>query len=244
MTLTAQRGASCPSAFELEAFIAGETTALATHIGGCEACGAYVSALRAEQDRFMRARPAELFLGQVERRAAQPPRRSWSLWVLAPLLAGAAAIVTFVALPHRGEDVALKGSPFKVLVKRGDGAPEHVLSDATLRQGDALRFSFDVPRDGELAILDLDGTERVTTFYPPQGTRSTSVRAGAAPLLPGATVLDDAPGPEWLIAVFSDQAFETADLAAQLKGQSRRPALELKCAGCQIFTLRFEKAAR
>jgi hypothetical protein len=244
MTPAAQRGPDCPSAFELEAFSAGESAGLAAHVGGCDACGAYVDTLRKGRDAFVRLRTPELFLAQVERRAAQRPApRRWGWLALVPLAAAAAAVLVLTVPPKGGDDVTLKGERFHVLVKRGDAAPERVRGDAMLRGGDALRFTFDAPRDGQLAVLDLDGTERVTAFYPPQGATSAPVHSGADAPLPGSTVLDDAPGPEWLIAVFSPEAFEVAPLAAQLTGQSRRASLELSCPGCQIFTLRIGKAA-
>jgi hypothetical protein len=246
MTPSVQRGAQCPSAFELEAFMAGESATLAQHVGGCPSCGAYLTALRTERDAFNRMRPPELFLGQVERRAAQAPRRRTWWWLsLVPFAAAAAVVLALVAFPqHRDDGVTLKGPPFHVLVKRDDGGSERVRADQVLQAGDALRFMFDVTAAGQVAILDLDGTERVTTFYPANGTASAPVGAGADVLLPGSTVLDGAPGPEWLIAVFSAEPFDIAPLAAQLRGQSLRPSLELSCPGCQISTLRIGKAAR
>jgi hypothetical protein len=240
--MSSPRRPTCPAAFELEAFFAGEPSALAPHVASCASCRADVDALKAGSDAFTRARPPELFLRQLERRAAEPRRRSLLAAWLAPLAACAGAAVLLVTA-LREQKVTLKGHAFHVLVKRGDAAPAPVQTDARLAAGDALRFRFEAPREGHLAILDLDGTERVTMFYPTAGARAAPVRPGDDPLLPGSIVLDAAPGPEWLVAVFSSEPLDIAALAAELVGQSRRPRLEVSCPRCQVETLRIQKGA-
>ncbi len=246
MNPTAQRNAGCPSAFELEAFFAGESAVPTAHVSTCAACTAYVSALREGHDAFARARPPELFLKQVERRAAATPsrRRSWMLAPLGLAAAVAAALVLFVVPRGAPSDITLKGTAFRVLVKRGSAEPTALAPDAQVSAGDVLRFSYDAARDGQLAVVDLDGTQRATAFYPQNGARSVAVIAGADPLLPGAIVLDAAPGPEWLVAIYAPTPFELEPLMAQLRGQAGRTNLELKCDGCRIQTLRMQRAPK
>ena len=66
-------------------------------------------------------------------------------------------------------------------------------------------------------------------------------RHDAAPLTGLTIALDDGPGPEWLIAVFSREPLELAPLADQLRGQSKRATLELECGGCRVEQLRVQK---
>jgi len=69
------RGPGCPPATVLEALSAGETApeGIRAHVEGCSACSGQLSALTAARDTFLRARPADRFLRQLERRAASSP---------------------------------------------------------------------------------------------------------------------------------------------------------------------------
>ncbi|MDP1821641.1 MAG: hypothetical protein Q8L48_00280 [Archangium sp.] len=234
------RGTGCPPAAALEAFAAGEPQPFAAHVGSCAQCGPYVAALRADADAFARARPPELFLKQLERRAAGRPRTPWWRWlgVLAPV--AAALVLFFVTRPPPDDGVTFKGPPLRVFLKRGDAEPALLPPDGRVKPGDSLRFGYDAPADGYLAVFELDGTEATTVFWPFAGTAGAPVKQSQG-LLPGTVVLDDSPGPEWLVAVWSRAPFDTAPLAQQLKGQSTRPSVELKCAGCVVTTQRLLK---
>lgn len=233
------RGPQCPPAAELEAFAAGESRSFEPHVAACAQCQPYVTALRAEAEAFQRARPPELFLKQLERRAAVKPKAPWWRWLMlvAPV---AAALVVFFLLPPPGDGVTLKGSPLRVFLKRGEAEPTPLPADGRVKAGDSLRFSYDAPADGHLAVFELDGREQVTVFWPYGGAAAAPVKK-AQGLLPGAVVLDDSPGPEWLIAVWSSAPFDTAPLARQLKGQATRPTVELECSGCIVTPQRLLK---
>lgn len=233
------RGPSCPPTVTLEAFAAGEPQPIEAHVAGCATCAAYVQALRVEAAAFSRARPPELFLRQLERRAAAPPW--WRRWlVLAPVAAAALAVLLVVRTRPEDDGVTLKGAPLHVFIKRGDVEPRPLAADARVQPGDALRFSYDAPSPGFLAVFDLDGREAVTVFWPYGASAAGAVERGQG-LLPGSVVLDASPGPEWLVAVWSPTPFDTASLAAQLKGQSTRPSVSLDCKGCVVTTQRLLK---
>lgn len=235
------RGPSCPPAAELEALAAGEPLPLSAHVDTCPECGPYVAALEQEADAFLRARPPELFLKQVARRAETQATRPW-WWRFTALVPLAAALALFFVVRPGGEGdgVTLKGGPFKVFLKRGDAEPAPLPADARVKSGDALRFSFDAPSAGYLAVLELDGRENVTVFWPFGGTAAAAVTPGQG-VLPGSVVLDASPGPTWLVAVWSSKPFDTAPLAAQLRGQATRPSVTLDCSGCVVTTQRLLK---
>lgn len=233
------RTPSCPPTEALEAFAAGASQELAPHVSACPHCGPYCAELRAQADAFSRARPPELFLKQLERRAQQKEPTPWWRWVAiaVPLAATVALVVT---RPGLDDGVTLKGSAFKVFLKRGDAEAVVLGSEAPVQARDALRFSFDAPEDGYLAVLDLDGAEEVTVFFPYGGTAAVAVKR-AQGLLPGSVVLDAQGGPEWLVAVWSREPFKTAALAAQLRGQATHPDVKVSCEGCVVSTLRLSK---
>lgn len=230
------RGPDCPPAVELEALAIEGTSA---HLAGCASCREHVDSLRREITDFVKRQPFELFEAKLQRRRHQPTLSRLRLilpWVVAALLA-----VVWVA-NRPPENVLPKGSenPFRVFVRRGNGQVFPVTVADAIKAGDTLKFSFEAPREGHLLLFDLDGRERATVAYPFEGTHSVSIPAGAQ-ILDGSVEVDDAPGPEWLVAVFSPQPFDAATLAAQLKGQSSRSELQLKCQQCRWYALRLKK---
>jgi hypothetical protein len=235
------RHSGCPAAADLEAHAAGELPELSPHVDGCSSCKPYVAALRDEAAAFVRARPPELFLKKLERRAQAPAPRPWWRW-LAVLAPAAALVAVFLVTwqPPPDDDITLKGDLLRVFVKHGGDESRPLRWDEVVRAGDALRFSYDPPADGYLAIFDLDGTEAVTVFYPYRGTAPVLVKPGQG-LLPGTVVLDAQPGPEWIVAVWSPTAFDTANVSAQLKGQSTRDVVGVLCEGCVVSMLRLSK---
>jgi len=231
----------CPPTVELDSFAAGEPSAHAEHVASCAECGPYVAALKREAEDFSRQRAPELFLKQLERRQAAKAKPWWR--VLGFLVPVAAALVLVV----RGqqpvdEGVTLKGAGFNVFLKRGEAEPVPVQMNTHVQAGDALRFSYDAPSDGYLTVFELDGRENVTVFWPYGEKQAGPVKKGPQ-TLPGSVVLDDSPGPRWLVAVFSTKSLAAAPVAAQLKGQSTRPSLKFDCEvdTCSVTTLRLSK---
>jgi hypothetical protein len=213
-------------------------------VEGCAACGGQLAALTAARDAFLRARPSDRFLRQLERRAtaapAPPPWRRLLplLAVCVPLL----AVVVFVPrfLPQDG-GVRLKGGSFHVVVAREGAAPELLAPDSLVRAGDALRFAYEAPEAGHLLVLELDGRGAASVFHPFGGEASAPLPAGQRDFLPGSVVLDEAPGPEWLFAIFSPRPLEAAPLLARLREQAGRAEPTLSCPDCSVSVLRLRK---
>lgn len=247
-----RRGPGCPPAAALEALSAGEQVPppVADHAGRCTDCAAQVAALRAEREAWNRARPPERFLRQLERREAAAPRRAglgrlWPALALAVPLALAAALAPGLLGGGGGRDggVTLRGGAFRVAVARaGGGAPELLERDAVVRAGDALRFAYEADRGGHLLVIELDGRGRATVLHPFGAAASAPLPAGERAFLPGSVVLDDAPGPTQLVAVFSERPIAAAPLLDALAHQAGRPEPALACDGCEVTFLRLRKA--
>lgn len=249
-----RRGPGCPPAAVLEALSAGEAVPgdAAAHAALCPDCSAQLAALREAALAFVKARPPELFLRKLERRDAATPERPRLLRRLLPALALALPIAAGVVfapglLRHAGpagEGVTFKGGgAFRVAILRaGGGAPELAASDAVVRAGDALRFAYAAPRDGWLLVLELDGSGNAAVLHPFGAARGAPVAAGTRGFVAGSVVLDDAPGPEQLFAVFSPRPVEAAPLLDALRAQAQRPDPALACDGCTVTVLRLRKA--
>jgi len=244
------RGPQCPAPFVLEAFSAGEPQgdSVTTHLEGCAACAGYIAALTDGREAFLALRPAPQFLRKLEARTEKKPVRSPWLFGLTALLTAGLAVAVVPSLltsdPLPDDGITLKGRNAAlqvVFLRPGSDTAQLVEPDARLKAGDALRFAFAAPKDGHLLILDLDGTGKASVFVPYGGSTSRPVPAGDRELMPGSVVLDDAPGPEWIVSVFSPKPLEAAPLLAALEAQSGADNVKLQCEGCEVTTLRIQK---
>lgn len=240
------RGPQCPPAAVLEALSAGEAVPPATraHVEGCAECGGQLAALTAGQEAFLRARPPERFLKQLERRAATPAPSPWRRWL--PALAACVPVLALLVLvprllPHDSGGVTPKGGEFRVVAARNGGTPELLGPDSPVHAGDALRFAYETPEAGHLLVLELDGRGTASVFHPFNGQGSAPLSALQRDFLPGSVVLDDSPGPEWLFAVYSPRPLEAAPLLAQLREQAGRAAPLPSCPDCRVSALRLQK---
>ena len=237
------RGPACPPPETLEARVAGDSSAASVqeHLAGCEDCQGYVRALDESADVFRKQRPPELFLRQVHARAERKPRRWW-VGIGVALAAGLALVgVLPRELGRSAEDVRMKGSPFSVVYRRaGMDAPAPVPEDFRARPGDALRFFYRAPRAGFVAVLEVDGTHRASVLYPYGQKRSTPLEKNRREPLAGALTLDDSPGPEWLVAVFSSTETDLERWRQQLEAAPEEAAA-FQCEGCTVSVLRIQK---
>jgi hypothetical protein len=232
----------CPPLARLDAIAAGEVgeAAVIAHVSTCARCQEFIAAQRRGCEGFLRERPPELFLRKLTTRAARRSRpENLRTWI--PLLAGGLAVVVLVLMALPSPTARFKGSPLRVVYRRGEATPQPVTSDSELLPGDALRFSYRVPRDGYLAVLDVDGAGNVTVFYPYGGGAAAKIASG---WLPGSVVLDAAPGPDWLVAVYRDAPFDLAPLMAQLKSfspESPDKLPSIRCSDCRVDAMRLNK---
>lgn len=239
------RATGCPASESLEAYLAGDSVdGVRGHLEQCTACQTALERLQKEQARFLAEFPPERFMARVERhrRTLRPP-----VWqgVGAAVLAIAAALAVIFVLPRTGAsrpEVALKGPTFVVLRKSASMTePEPAGRERPLRPGDAVRFAYQAPRDGFVAVLNRDGTGAVAAFVPFHGTEAIAWKAGDQGALPGAVALDDTRGAEWMILVFSDHPFSLAPLLAQVQQTPSDRVPAVACPGCLVESLQLPK---
>jgi hypothetical protein len=232
---------------KLEELAAGEQASaeIHPHLESCDGCREYVRALQLEQEAFRRSRPAERFVLKLDRRSVAAARSRFG-WL--GLLGGAAtALLVVLALPwilsdSDPGDLLLKGSPFTaVYMREGMVSPQQVTSDQRLMRGDAVRFFFRSSSEGFLAIVDLDARGAPTVLFPYGGKELARVEPNAAEALPRSIVLDDAPGPEHFIAVFSRTPRELGPVLRELERQAGQPSVHVECEGCEVHVLRVQK---
>ena len=174
-----------------------ERARVARAIDDDPALAAYVAERRASQRAFALAGPRRRPVGDL---SPARDRRGWfSVGALVPALAAAAAVVVFATVGDVAGDGTLVPDPtvhargralaVAVVVRRGD-AVLRPGPGALVRAGDAVRFETTLPAPGRCSVVGADDRGPVVVHE-----EDAPMPAGVA-ALPGALVLDDAPGPE------------------------------------------------
>ena len=213
--------------FQTDDMSAPEARAVQEHLDGCEKCRSLLTEMTANAAEYS-AREA-VHLEQLTARLTEQPtasdadirERPWMrrVAVFSGLAAAAAAIVVFAFVFEFGPDapdgdpsIAFKGSTALEVTAARDGETFAVKDGTHLRAGDAVRFTLTADRPGYVTVFSVDGKGMVSPFYP-----AAALSVDAAPLempsagkqvLPGSIILDDAPGPERFVALFSDRPFD------------------------------------
>jgi hypothetical protein len=232
------------SSLTLDALALGrETPGAREHLATCARCrGEFESAAGLRQH----------FISQIlPRTRPRKARPSWFVFAV-PAFAAAIAIVAVVSrhreAPAPAPDLAIKGDATWQVFANRDGQTFIVHDGAQLEPGDRIRFA--VIPDGAryLLVASIDGAGTVSIYFPYGGSESAPLPAGDRSLLPGSIVLDAAPGPERMFAIFSDEPVAAEQVTDQLRAIGaggadaiREPhALTVTNARAQASTL-FEK---
>jgi hypothetical protein len=212
----------------LSALAAAEVQKAQVHLGTCAPCKRRweeltEDKLRFEQFVFPRTLP------KVEARAQRDSPWTWlSGWTRLGLPAAglvAAALLAFVVLPRpQAPYLGIKGGPgLRVVARRGDAQFE-VRAGAHLRAKDQIRFVVEPGGAHYLLLASRDGRGALSVYYPYGGVESGAVE-GPRQELPGSIELDDAAGPERLVALFSDAPLRWEEVRPQLVAPEGKVAL-------------------
>lgn len=151
-------------------------------------------------------------------------RVAWSRQALtytAAAAVAAAALVLAVAQPWRdggptpaddGAAVRVKGAVALDLYTLQDGDVIEAEPGVVLRPGDRIQFTYTSGPLNHLIVLGVDGRGTLSRYYPERGADSLAVAPGSRVVLEDSLVLDDAPGPEVFVAVFSDDPLQVAEV--------------------------------
>ena len=227
----------CPSDFtldDLEIHGGVAPPEIAAHLASCPRCGARRTARVARQAEF-RAEMAPVVWPAIESRTARL-RRRWLVFGL-PALAAAAAIVIVAGTgrEQRGY-VGVKGGPSVEIVCRR-GAQTFVLDPGQpLAPGDELRFRpLGSPAAARYLLLgSVDGGGRYTPFYPARAAEESVPLPPPGEPLPGGIRIDDAPGPERLLGIWSPHPITAAAAAPVAEAEAARLGPIRALAGVEV----------
>lgn len=106
-----------------------------------------------------------------------------------------------------------KGTTFSAQLFRKREATVTVADEGTtFAAGDRLRFAYTTPHGGYVAVFGVDGTGRISPYYPATDLGALAVHAGQEVLLPDAIELDADPNDERLFLVFRETPWTDAVL--------------------------------
>lgn len=232
------------------------------HLADCQRCRVDQEGYAADARRFSQevlARAVSLLPQASQESFLHRLFRRRVVWVLAPAVMAAFALVVAHGKrvePGRGEegstaaDVRIKGG--EPTLRSFARRMQHVFAvhdGMELHAGDELRFVVDSPALPFLLLVSVDGAGRINVYFPYDGSQSGTIATGKPTELPGSIVLDNAPGPERIFALYSKTPLLRADLESALRELYRqgpaaiRGKASLPVKAERQITLLFEKAA-
>jgi len=235
----------------LAALGAEERARIDHHLETCDRCRALLDDEIGVQQRFT----ASTMPRHLE--ALPPGRRPWS-WLLVPVLVpalAAALLLVLRPLERRDDrpDLLVKGDLHLDAYASRGGRVLPVTPGAALSPGDQIRFvvtGLPAGRPLHALVASVDGRGAVSVYFPFGGTASAPLEGPGPQVLPGSVVLDDAPGPERVFALFSPKPFTAEGARAALEGLGRAGPEQIRSARALAGvtqdqrTLWFEKSAR
>jgi hypothetical protein len=227
----------------IERYAAGELSseaarAVETHLNSCTGCGARYALIQKDRGEFLRAHP----FGDL--RAAGAVGVSGELWyerfmhlfgvpVLRPVLIPVcmALLIGIMILPFTGNrglvdtsslsEVRYKGSakPLSYIYKRNGVVYESALNDVFV-PGDKIQLFYDSRIEQYLSLFSVSIKGAVSFYHPEERSRSCSIRTGVGARLayPVSIEVDSSTGDELVVALFSKDPFDTAQIRTLVAG--------------------------
>jgi hypothetical protein len=181
---------------------------------------ARLAELRAESEAFLRSVDVDMEVKRIQQRVerAKPEKRdkapAWWRWLVPAGALAAAAAILLVFLrrndspPTLDEDIQFKGDGVALIIHLATSGQSQLLDDGDLvKPGDRIRFEIDAPKPGYVAIFGVDGSGKLTLYYP-EGAEAAKYDPENR-LMPGAIELDATPGDERFMVFYSDKPFAT-----------------------------------
>jgi hypothetical protein len=196
-----------------------EKMRVTAHLGSCASCRQRSEELASLKAHFTR----QVLPGHLAELSWRPsPWAHWGglLGRLAPVLV-LAGLALFLVLPrgrvHPAPDLGVKGgASLQVFVHRGERV-WRAEEGEPLSPEDQLRFQVESGGLPYLLIVSIDGAGKPSIYYPFNALRSGPVASGEPVALPYSIILDAAPGPERLYALFSRQPLQATQVRAELQ---------------------------
>jgi hypothetical protein len=232
---------------DLIAFAAGDVlgdrrAALERHIASCEPCRRFATSLASEKASFLASHPYERTVALP----AQPQAAQRFTFFRSQVYALAATLLLFAGagflyLSHTATPgIRTKGdTALKIFVKNRQGAVER-RDGNEYSTGEKVQFLYSCGNDNNFALISIDTTGGITTYFPASGDSSMVLERGRDIPLPNSIALDNYTGPEVFAGVFSSRRFSLTDLrrliAASLDKSGLSDSLRLRGDGFVVVS--------
>lgn len=221
----------CPTHWTLERYaldelVGDEREGVAIHVAACTLCREEVAHVDGYREDFLKQHPFGSVEAEVAERAMFLPDEpeievaapTWTKVRLIAIAMAAGAVTLVVSMvfvpvvsPSSDPIDGLKGATDLQAARLRDGDVQPVEPETTVRPGDEIQFRVDTGRYDHVIVLGMDGTGKIAVYQPLGGGHSVVVEPGAGRTLDPAFRLDDAPGPEVYVAIFTDEAVASKD---------------------------------
>ncbi len=199
----------------------------------------------ASNAEILREHPPETIAERLHNRASRsrPTRasrvpRGWGFAIGFPTAAMAAMVLAVWLRPGvvpssdsaakttwEGDTERSKGlRPSLRVYRKTPGSVERLKEGAPAHAGDQLQLAYVAAGRKFGVVLSVDGAGQVTFHLPATGKAAVRLRGNGEVALPEAYELDEAPGFERFLMVVGDAPFDTAALAAVIRGSGPAPA--------------------
>lgn len=227
----------CPSHLVLAGFHTDDLSEtrheeIARHLSGCQECQHALASLKQNADAYDQQLPrhqqalSQALAAEVNASTSKQkpghviplfgaPRFRWvvPMAAAAVVLIVALASTTLMQSPEPSPTVAYKGEFSIRAVARRHSNQFAVDADTPLQENDAVRFTIQTSQAGYLLIGNLDSRGQFTVLYPDAdastGQEAFHISTPGRHTLPDSVVLDDAPGKEYFLTIFSPTSFKT-----------------------------------
>ena len=193
------------------------------HIESCERCRQRLKSIERAHRQFLETYPNEEALSKEapESQASRTSSPGWR-WALGGSAAVAAATLLILFLapkPPTDKPSGIRekgGTVVELAIRRGSRQFDY--RGQKLQGGDVLAFRYTTKRR-YLILLSLEASGKVQIFLPRKSEHSIPIKAGKGIALKQGIALDLYPGPERILALFSDRAISVKKLRLVVKAR-------------------------
>lgn len=213
---------------ELTSYVTGDVfaekrAAIEKHLAECEQCHLFTEKLECEKTKFLDNNSFdELDLEESETKIHYFPknviRSVSSVAALLVLVVTVQFTTQFATQSDAVPTVAFKGkggSDFSILVETHNGTITERESDVYY-PGERIQVCYNTVVSQHLVLLSIDGTGKLSRYFPSRGRTSLEVPAGVSQPLPNSIRLDEYIGSEKLVMVFSKDPILLDSLESQI----------------------------
>jgi hypothetical protein len=200
------------------------------HCASCSDCSSYIAQLQAEKADFLQKHPFSSFTRAHAAVIRLPWYRNIFSGTLRPALvtAGAVLLVTLAVIPlvntntRKNDDrIRFKGAPSLSFIYRRNGTTAPGTLSGRYRGGDRIQITCPATRYRFTCLLSVDMQGTVSFYHPESEAAWCSVpsQPGVSFVFPGSIVLDDTPGAELVVALFSMDPLPTSAVTGWIERQ-------------------------